>query len=54
MLEPPVYRIWCILHQLDIPVQHSYESLGNESWLNQTTALVGSLRQRILEDTEFG
>lgn len=43
---PHCYRVWCVLHQLDIFVQEAFKGLLDGLWLTETTATIGHLRRQ--------
>lgn len=43
---PNCYRIWCILHQIALPVKAALEGINNGNWLRQLTPIISHLRRQ--------
>lgn len=41
-----MFRIWCVLHQVDLGCQKGYQILDDGAWHTATTSVVGHLRRQ--------
>lgn len=41
-----LFRIWCVLHQLDLVVQKAYKKLHDDDFIQELTACVSHLRRQ--------
>ena len=39
-------RVWCVLHQMALPVKYAHESIDNEEWLLSTTNKIAHMRRQ--------
>ncbi|KAH6588004.1 hypothetical protein BASA61_006153 [Batrachochytrium salamandrivorans] len=48
------YRVWCLLHQLDLPLQAAYQNLDDGKWLATLVAMISHLRRQLTLVAEMG
>ena len=52
--SPHVYRVWCALHQIEIPLKRGYAAVEGGGWLQRTTTIIAHLRAQQLLVQEMG
>ena len=40
-------RVWCVLHQIALPVKDAYKSIGEGAWLLSTIRKIAHLRRQV-------